>query len=97
VEARGGRAAVATGLGKFAADAGGRIFADVIVPRDEMVIEPAAAYGRFAEFHRIESRWLRLNWFELYLFDIEGLDFKRLDFEGLKSLAFQFGIADRFP
>jgi len=99
VQARSGRAAVVTRLGKFAADAGGRIFADVIVPSDEMVIEPAAADGWFAELHLIEFCGFEPNWFELDLLDFEGpdferLDFERLDFERLKSLAIQFGIAD---
>ena len=59
VKARSGRAAVATGLGKFAADADAVIFADVVVadvvePRDEMVIDSAAAYRWFAELNSVE-------------------------------------------
>ena len=54
VKARSGHAALATGLGKFAAGAGGGIFADVIGPRDEMVIDPAAAYGGLAELDSVE-------------------------------------------
>ncbi len=81
VQARGGRAAVATGLGEFAAAAGGRVFADGDVPGGEMVIESLAADRWFGELY-----WVELCWFEVHLFDGEGL----------KSLAFQLGIAGGF-
>src|SRR5271166_671101 len=80
LQARSGRAAVATGLGKFAAHAGGFYFPDVVVRGDEMVIDSPAADRGFAELYLFELRW-----FELYFFN----------FEWLKLRAFE-GLADRF-
>jgi hypothetical protein len=77
VKARSGRAAVVAGLGKFAADAGGFGFADVVVPGDEMVIGMAAAYRWFGELYGIER----------YRFDFEGLEFQAVRF-GIADILF---------